>query len=214
MNTRQLINIKPERIIKDGFEVYEALADRLELSLDAVLNKPDFNVNHLGGCNIWTYTGNVHQAEQNRGLKTSYGYVPKPTCPEHLENFIKNNGHKIKCLSIGGSGNYEDGFMYIDRKYKTTIEFLNFLARSTEHHNIKKIVISTMSDLVAHDQYIEAFQRLQSIGIEIEIRFLNMKYGEAKRKEMFPGAPSRLRCEKAKEKLNTDLFRTNKLSVI
>lgn len=95
-------------------------------------------------------------------------------------------------------GSMSDSFMWMDRKYKVTLEFLKIL----KHYNYP-YVIFTRSDLVAHDDYInEMDTRLCSIQMSISSTNDNLN------KLIEPGAPSAERRLKALKKLSEAGFWT------
>lgn len=88
-------------------------------------------------------------------------------------------------------GSMSDSFMLMDRKYKVTLEFLKIL----KHYNYPYILF-TRSDLVAHDQYMEAMDP-KLCSVQMSMCSTNDKLT----KQIEPGAPSPKRRLRALKKL-------------
>jgi hypothetical protein len=95
-------------------------------------------------------------------------------------------------------GLYSDPFMFLDRKYKITQETIEML----EHYGVSYI-IRTRSDLVAHDEYMDAFTNYNCERIEIRVD----RTDDQMNKLIEAGAPSSLRRLKAAQKLSKRGFK-------
>ncbi len=95
-------------------------------------------------------------------------------------------------------GSMEESFLQLDRKYKVTLEFLKIL----KYYNYPYI-ISTRSDLVAHDQYMEQMDK-KNCSIQISISSTNDKLN----KIIEPSIPTAKRRLRALEKLVQEGFWT------
>jgi DNA repair photolyase len=95
-------------------------------------------------------------------------------------------------------GSMSDSFMWMDRKYKVTLEFLKLL----KHYNYPHIIF-TRSDLVAHDDYLRVLDP-NLASVQMSISSTNDKLN----KLIEPGAPSAERRLKALQKLNQNGFWT------
>jgi len=95
-------------------------------------------------------------------------------------------------------GSMSDSFMYMDKKYGVTKEFLKML----DHYKYPYLVF-TRSDLVAHDEYIDALNP-DLCSIQMSISSTNDKMN----KLIEPGAPSAKRRLEALQKLTKEGFWT------
>lgn len=95
-----------------------------------------------------------------------------------------------------GSGS--DGFMYQDRKYRVSYELLKIL----KFYRYPYIIV-TRSDLVAHDDYIEAMDT-KLASVQLSIPSIN----DSLNKLIEPGAPNSVRRLKAIQKLSRNGFWT------
>lgn len=95
-------------------------------------------------------------------------------------------------------GSMEESFLQLDRKYKVTLEFLKIL----KYYNYPYI-ISTRSDLVAHDQYMEQMDK-KNCSIQMSISSTNDKLN----KIIEPNIPTAKRRLRALEKLVQEGFWT------
>lgn len=95
-------------------------------------------------------------------------------------------------------GSMSDSFMWMDKKYGVTKELIKILNFYKYPH-----IVFTRSDLAAHDEYLEIFDR-DLISIQYSISGNNEKYT----KLMEPGAPSYKRRLEALKKINDAGFWT------
>lgn len=104
------------------------------------------------------------------------------------KTLIKN---KNNTLNFGLAS---DPFQWMDRKYQNTLSTLKLANK----HNVK-LIIHTMSDLCAHEDYIE---HLRSHEVYM---FMGVKgFNEHHERILSPGAPSLLRRQKAIDKLKKE----------
>lgn len=96
-------------------------------------------------------------------------------------------------------GSMSDSFMFMDKKHGVTKEFLKIL----DHYKYPYIIF-TRSDLVAHDEYIEALNPELS-SIQMSIASTNDKMN----KLIEPGTPSAKRRLLALQKLSRNGFHTS-----
>ena len=91
-----------------------------------------------------------------------------------------------------------DSFMFMDKKYGVTKEFLRILS-----HYKYPYVIFTRSDLISHDDYLELIDK-RFAAIQISISSTNDELN----KRIEPGAPSAQRRMRALERINKHGFWT------
>lgn len=119
--------------------------------------------------------GNVHNSIHQYKPKSSQWWNRPMPFPSDLRPIVK-------ALKAGGEwtlGAKSDGFMWMDRRYRHTYKVLQL----AKHYKVK-LTIHTMSDLVAHDDYIHLLKGHTIV--------MNMGSGESEAQELLdsPGAPS------------------------
>lgn len=140
--------------------------------------------------------GNVHNSKwqyKPKNLSQWLRPMPFPACIIQIEKaFKKREG---KRFVFGGRS---DPFMWMDHKYKTTLEVL----RLAKKYSIG-LSIETMSDLVAHDDYLRDLVDIKNLTIT-----MNMGCGISEEQERLdsPGAPSLKRRMYAAQKLREKGF--------
>jgi hypothetical protein len=169
----------------------QLIIDRLEARFgDSQLKGGMINLNSVKVTKSKVYIdsygrGNTHNSIWQYKAKTNWNRpMPFPSMTYTIRKAFETYKNKEFVL-----GYKSDPFMWADMKYGTTKEVL----RLAQLNNIK-LTIETMSDLVAHDNYLELLQGC--------IIVMNMGSGdENTEREDSPGAPSIARREKAVEKL-------------
>lgn len=175
-------------------EAINQLAQRFDTNCESVCLEPTIKSSN-GILSIRTYKGNVYTGKINHG-KTDIN-MPLPVNDTKYWDEIRNS-NKIDTLILE-----DECFMYMDRKYKQTLQFIQdllHLVSSGQVKNIESIIIRTRSDLFAHDQYLDILEQLQRQGISIEFKLYGMNISEAENKRKWPGAPSVKRRQKALNK--------------
>lgn len=95
-------------------------------------------------------------------------------------------------------GRKSDAFMWLDRKYKVTLAFLWYASA----FGVRHITIDTRSDLVAHDEYLDALKKhaIQS-GHTLKVNLIYSSTNEHHNQLVGPGCPSYKRLLKAYNRL-------------
>lgn len=116
-----------------------------------------------------------------------------------LKTLLK--GNVVNIGSIAKSGNdmgLSDAFAWLDRKYQITLAALEQLNEASDR---KTIVITTQSDLIGCDDYVDRLAEL-STRHDVEIQIVYPKGLDADDfRTLLPACPSQLRLDKAIEKL-------------
>jgi hypothetical protein len=173
---------KLKSLLKDQDWIDQEALDGLINRFSDVENGKEFLTKIIKESHHEPYFGDIHNAawrisEKEEGL-------PHPL-PRKVEDLKGTLG---KDVPMGGS----DPFIWMDSKYKVTLKLL-------EKHKGKPLTINTRSDLIAHDDYIEAMDKKNH---KIRIHLLaDDKDGRRFQRVLEPGAPSDLRRIKAIEKL-------------
>lgn len=193
--TKKIIQVGPNKL--HDYAPFDSLLKRFDLRENFKFHK---GLKKEGTKLIVTsYRGNIHYRANNI-KRVSRLPIPEPT-EAHLN--IANNLKGVNIVYFKLTS-YTDSCPHMDRKYRVT---LNCLKKLVESSYQGKVVIETMSDLIAHDQYIEQLKQLDS-----EVRFPKTeqfieKHGdnETLYKKRYPGAPSIKRIKRARLKLNIEL---------
>lgn len=196
--TGQPIELKTDSLYDDRFsEQINALAQRHDTDCESVYLKPRIKVNSQDQLVIKTYSGNVHTNKIPYHNNAVGNKMPLPVQFELYTLYIANNNIKHILLD-------DECFMYMDRKYKITVNLLKDLA---DLRCLESITIRTRSDLFAHDQYLDLIQALESQGVNIEFKLYGMSISESQNKARWPGSPSvkrrQMALNKALETLKT-----------
>jgi hypothetical protein len=138
--------------------------------------------------------GNVHNSiHQYKPTKGGQFNNPVPFPADLYQIYKKIKASKGQTLTLGHKS---DPFQWLDCKYKNTLKTLKLAKR----YGVK-LKINTISDLVAHDDYIELLKDVAS-EVVINIGFINEGLqGDEIERLASPGAPSIARRVKAMGKL-------------
>lgn len=138
--------------------------------------------------------GNVHNSVfqyMPRSKRDWNNPMPFPSDLRKVFGAIFKNKGRVMVL-----GYKSDPLMWMDQKYKFTQKIIKFATR-----NGVQLVINTMSDLAAHDDYIA----LLKAGNHSVTMNMSMNDGnEEMERQLSPGAPSLRRRQKAVEKLQIE----------
>ena len=134
--------------------------------------------------------GDIHNVQYKERLVLFNHPFPVP-CEVTLESCFRDRTETL-VLGADCKQGIDEPFPWLDTKYKVSLTFLQSLPDKT------RLIVYTRSDIVAHDDYIAEFRRLN-----VSINILYTSTNDDQNRITEPGAPSFKRRGQAIDKLRS-----------